>query len=154
MGSNPKPEVLIQAADLCSALAWDDRCVDYLTRYIALAPGDDEARFNLGVTLLKTQDHLGAIKVFDSLRSSGYRVGGCDYYYGVALINEERFKEALDHLIEAKVEGLLKANRLFNIAECLRRLGKDEEARRFFLDVLRVQPDNRPAQLRLQMIGD
>jgi len=111
------------------------------------------ARFSLGLTLLKTRDYSEATNVFDSLRSSGYRVGGCDYY-GVALIQEERFNEALGYLIEAKVEGRLEANRIVNIAECLRRLGRDEEARRSFLDVLGIQPDNRPAQLRLQMIGD
>lgn len=148
------PQQLLRAADLSAPLAWDQKAREYLRRYLTLKPEDDEARFNLGITLLKTQEFAEAHRTFLSLRSSSYRPEESTYYIGVALMGLERFEEAFSMLLDADVEGRLARTRIFNAAECLRRLGRNDEARSLFLQVLRADPDNRPARLRMRMLGD
>ena len=147
-----------QALLYSRALMWERR--DDITRaeadfrrILVAAPDDVNALNALGYTLAdRTSRYREALQLIDRARVAEPGNAAIIDSYGWVLFRLGRFKEALDHLRRAY--ALQKdAEISSHLGQVLWVTGQKEEARRYFEEARKIDPDNRSLRRALQEVG-
>ncbi len=124
------------------------RGVEALQRAVTLAPDEQGYRVNLARALIRHQRGEEAIAQLEHVRASQYdpRV---DVEYGHALIQLERYTEAIDIYRRAAAAGIRDHGMFHNLATALQYFGRNDEAAEAYRTALAIRPDYAPSRRQL-----
>lgn len=147
-----------QALLYSRALMWErrdqiDKAEADFRRILVSAPDDVNALNALGYTLAdRTRRHKEALELIDRARVAEPGNAAIIDSYGWVLFRLGRHREALDHLRRAF--ALQKdAEIASHLGQVLWVLGQKDEARKYFDEARRIEPDNRSLRRALQEVG-
>ncbi len=107
---------------------------------------DNDGRYNVS----KTKKDIG-IKIKDPSNSEDYKVS--DYIsLAYKALNEDNIEEALDYYKKALQSKKNNINAMFGVGTCYQILGNNDEAKKYYLNILKIKPRYSPAINNLLLI--
>ena len=134
----------------------DDAAKQNLTLATQAAPGEPASWANLGVLALRQQDYETAFKDADQARQLLPDNSRIEELLGVIESKRGKPAEAIAHLTKATASDPRNLKALYALAEETERQGAgngDDEARKFFAQVVAIRPDNVAAQLQVARLA-